>query len=191
MTNESPLMTNEHLCLLAQQGDSSAQDKLIKNFISSMKLDAAALKKKYSGLQVEAEDLLQEALIGFLRAVQTYRPKEGIQFQTYASAVTRHAMLDYIRKCKSDIPETGPIISLDDTPPGSDPASEFTYVDILINEYAASPEQLYIKKETILEVREVLWMISDREREYLFFATGLLMMLNTTGQKQHFTFILV
>ena len=172
MTNESPLITNEHLCLLAQQGDSSAQDTLIKNFISSMKLDAAALKKKYSGLKVEAEDLLQEALIGFLRAVQTYRPSKGIQFQTYTSAVTRHAMLDYIRKCKSDIPETGPIISLDDTPPGSDPASEFTYVDILINEYAASPEQLYIKKETILEVREVLWMISDREREYLFFRYG-------------------
>ena len=172
MTNESPLITNEHLCLLAQQGDSSAQDTLIKNFISSMKLDAAALKKKYSGLKVEAEDLLQEALIGFLRAVQTYRPNEGIQFHTYTSAVTRHAMLDYIRKCKSDIPETGPIISLDDTPPGSDPASEFTYVDILINEYAASPEQLYIKKETILEVREVLWMISDRERECLFFRYG-------------------
>ena len=171
MTNESPLMTNEHLCLLAQQGDSSAQDKLIKNFISSMKLDAAALKKKYSGLQVEAEDLLQEALIGFLRAVQTYRPNEGIQFQTYASAVTRHAMLDYIRKCKSDIPESGPIISLDNTPPGLDTTS-VTYVDILINEYAASPEQLYIKKETILEVREVLWMISDREREYLFFRYG-------------------
>ena len=171
MTNESPLMTNEHLCLLAQQGDSSAQDKLIKNFISSMKLDAAALKKKYSGLQVEAEDLLQEALIGFLRAVQTYRPNEGIQFQTYASAVTQHAMLDYIRKCKSDIPESGPIISLDNTPPGLDTTS-VTYVDILINEYAASPEQLYIKKETILEVREVLWMISDREREYLFFRYG-------------------
>ena len=171
MINESPLMTNEHLCLLAQQGDSSAQDKLIKNFLSSMKLDASALKKKYSGLQVEAEDLLQEALIGFLRAVQTYRPKEGIQFQTYASAVTRHAMLDYIRKCKSDIPESGPIISLDNTPPGLDTTS-VTYVDILINEYAASPEQLYIKKETILEVREVLWMISDREREYLFFRYG-------------------
>ena len=171
MINESPLMTNEHLCLLAQQGDSSAQDKLIKNFISSMKLDAAALKKKYSGLQVEAEDLLQEALIGFLRAVQTYRPNEGIQFQTYASAVTQHAMLDYIRKCKSDIPESGPIISLDNTPPGLDTTS-VTYVDILINEYAASPEQLYIKKETILEVREVLWMISEREREYLFFRYG-------------------
>ena len=171
MTNESPLMTNEHLCLLAQQGDSSAQDKLIKNFLSSMKLDASALKKKYSGLQVEAEDLLQEALIGFLRAVQTYRPNEGIQFQTYASAVTQHAMLDYIRKCKSDIPESGPIISLDNTPPGLDTTS-VTYVDILINEYAASPEQLYIKKETILEVREVLWMISDREREYLFFRYG-------------------
>ena len=171
MINESPLMTNEHLCLLAQQGDSSAQDKLIKNFLSSMKLDASALKKKYSGLQVEAEDLLQEALIGFLRAVQTYRPNEGIQFQTYASAVTQHAMLDYIRKCKSDIPESGPIISLDNTPPGLDTTS-VTYVDILINEYAASPEQLYIKKETILEVREVLWMISDREREYLFFRYG-------------------
>ena len=172
MINESPLMTNEHLCLLAQQGDSSAQDKLIKNFLSSMKLDASALKKKYSGLQVEAEDLLQEALIGFLRAIQTYRPSEGTQFQTYASAVTQHAMLDYIRKCKSDIPESGPIISLDNTRPGLDPTSEFTYADILINEYAASPEQLYIKKETILEVREVLWMISDREREYLFFRYG-------------------
>jgi RNA polymerase primary sigma factor/RNA polymerase sporulation-specific sigma factor len=171
MTNESPLMNNEHLCLLAKQGDFSAQDTLIKNFISSMELDAAALKKKYSGLQVEAEDLLQEALIGFLRAIQTYRQKEGIQFQTYASAVTQHAMLDYIRKCKSDIPESGPIISLDNTPPGLDTTS-VTYVDILINEYAASPEQLYIKKETILEVREVLWMISDREREYLFFRYG-------------------
>ena len=45
MINESPLMTNDHLCLLAQQGDSSAQDTLTKNFISSMKLDAVTLKK--------------------------------------------------------------------------------------------------------------------------------------------------
>ena len=86
--------------------------------------------------------------------------------------VVPYAMLDYIRKCTSDIPESGPIISLDTAPPGFDPTIEFTYADILINEYAASPEQLYIKKETILEVREVLWMISDREREYLFFRYG-------------------
>ena len=172
MNNEYHLMSNEYLCRLAQSGDSTAQDRLIKNLLPSMRMEAVAMKKDFSVLHIDLDDLLQESMIGLWRAIRTFRGNKEIRFQTYATKVAQNAMLDYIRKHIVSIPSFGPLISLDDTPPSFDPSSEFTYADILINEYAASPEQLYIRKETILKVREVLGMISNRDREYLFFRYG-------------------
>lgn len=164
-------MTNEKLCLLAQEGDPSAMEMLVENILPSIRIAAARIKSGCSGLQIETKDLVQEALIGFLKAIQSFCPGKDILFQTYASSVAVNAMLDYIRKCKAALPKTGPLLSLDAPHPGFDPA-EGTYADILLNNYTMSPEQLFIKKETIQEVRAALQMISERERTYLHFRYG-------------------
>ena len=113
-------------------------------------------------------------MIGVLRAIQTYDPETGNLFLTYAQAIAENAMLDYVRKCASAIPVSGSILSLDASPPGFDSEANVTYADILPDDYNKNPEQLFIRKETITEVRNALGEISDRERTYLHYRFGFL-----------------
>ena len=109
-------MTNEDLCILAQSGNADAESELIDHLLPSLKALAAKFEAQYSGLQIEADDLLQEGSIGLLRAVYSFRPEKGYLFHTFASRVSENAMMDYVRKCVSAIPTTGQMLSLDIEP---------------------------------------------------------------------------
>lgn len=167
-------MTNEQLCSLAQEGDKTAEAALIKNVLPSIRITAANTQKRYSGILLETDDLVQEALIGALRAIKTYDPETENLFLTYAKTTAENAMLDYVRKCASVIPASSSILSLDAPPPRFDSEANVTYADILPNDYNKNPEQLFIRKETITEVRNALGDISDRERAYLHYRFGFL-----------------
>ena len=165
-------MTNEQLCSLAREKDKAAEAALIENVLPLIRITAANIQKRYSGILLEMDDLVQEALIGVLRAIQTYDPETGNLFLTYAQAITENAMLDCVRKCASAIPASGTILSLDASPPGFDSEANVTYADILPDDYSKNPEQLFIRQETITEVRNALEEISDRERAYLHYRYG-------------------
>ena len=165
-------MTNEQLCSLAREGDKAAEAALIENVLPSIRITAVNIQKRYSGILLEADDLVQEALIGVLRAINTYNQETGNLFLTYAQAIAENAMLDYVRKCASAIPASGTILSLDASPPGFDSEANVTYADILPDDYNKNPEQLFIRKEIITEVRNALGEISDRERAYLHYRYG-------------------
>ncbi len=167
-------MTNEQLCSLVREGDKAAEAALIENVMPSIRITAANIQKRYSGILLETDDLVQEALIGMLRTFKTYDPETGNLFLTYAQAIAENAMLDYVRKCASAIPVSGSILSLDASPPGFDSEANITYADILPDDYGKNPEQLFIRQETITEVRNALGKISDRERTYLHYRFGFL-----------------
>lgn len=164
-------MTDEQTGKTADDVDLAAQDAVLSALLPSIHIAAAAVKKTFSALQIETDDLVQEALIGSLRAIHSFQSDKGCMFSTYALSAAHNAMLDYVRKCRADLPESGPALSLDAPLPGIDFPSE-TYADILLNEYALSPEQIFIKRETIKEVRKALSMISERERTYLHYRYG-------------------
>ncbi|MBQ9841723.1 MAG: sigma-70 family RNA polymerase sigma factor [Clostridia bacterium] len=48
----------------------------------------------------EDEDLAQEALVGLLNAVRTYRPDGGAAFTTYATTCIRNRLLSAARRCQ-------------------------------------------------------------------------------------------
>ena len=165
-------MTNEELCMLAQEGNADAEEELICNLLPSLQALAAKFEVQYSGLQIESDDLLQEGSIGFLRAVHSFRPEKGNLFQTYASRVSENAMMDYIRKCASAIPSTGQMLSLDVEPNNDQDNNESSFYDRLFSEYTKTPEQICIEKETYEEIRHALNMISLRESTYLRYRYG-------------------
>ena len=140
----------------------------------SIRITASNIQKRYSGILLETDDLVQEALIGLLRAIKTYDPETRNLFLTYVQTIAENAMLDYVRKCASVIPASGSILSLDAPPPGFDSEANVTYADILPDDYNKNPEHLFIRKETITEVRNALSEISDRERAYLHYRFGFL-----------------
>lgn len=165
-------MTNEELCILAQEGSAEAEEELIRNLLPSLQALAVRFEAQYSGLQIESDDLLQEGSIGFLRAVHSFRPEKGNLFQTYASRVSENAMMDYVRKCASTVPSTGQTLSLDVEPHNDQDNEESSFYDKLFSEYTKTPEQIYIEKETNEEVHHALDMISAREQTYLRFRYG-------------------
>ena len=139
-------MTNEELCILAQKGNTDAENELILNLLPSLKALAARFEAQYSGLQIEKDDLLQEGTIGFLRAVHSFRPEKGNLFQTYASRVSENAMLDYVRKCASAVPSTGQMLSLNIEPHNDQDNDESSFYDRLFSEYT-KPRNRFISRK--------------------------------------------
>lgn len=139
-------MTNEQLCSLAREGNKAAEEALIENVMPSIRITASNIQKRYSGILLETDDLVQEALIGLLRAIKTYDPETRSLFLTYVQTIAENAMLDYVRKCASVIPASGSILSLDAPPPGFDSEANVTYADILPDDYNKNPEHLFIRK---------------------------------------------
>lgn len=78
------------LAKLYQSGDGSAAERLAE---ANYRL-VVSVAKRFRGLGVPFEDLIQEGNIGLLRAVEKFDPTRGVRFSTYATpwiyqAVTR------------------------------------------------------------------------------------------------------
>lgn len=88
-----PLLKAHEEISLAQQflsGDLSAAERLAE---ANFRL-VVSVAKRFRGLGVPFEDLIQEGNIGLLRAVEKFDPTRGVRFSTYATpwiyqAVTR------------------------------------------------------------------------------------------------------
>lgn len=60
----------------------------------------ALVEKNYQAFE-DIEDLKQEGYIGLCRAVDEYKPQEGIAFMTYAGYWIRQQMQRYVENCSS------------------------------------------------------------------------------------------
>lgn len=125
-------MTNEELCLLAQDGNAKALSSLLECILPSIRLTAGKMQKHFPLLSVDTDDLVQEAMLGILKAIQAFQQEKDTLFLTFASSVANHTMLDYIRKCKTAVPESGPFLDIDAAPAGTD-FDYMTYADIISN----------------------------------------------------------
>ena len=70
-----------------------------------------SIVRPYRGLD-ESEDLLQEASIGFIKAIQTYKPNKGVKLTTYAFICARNEVRMYLRR-NSAKSRTAVVVSLD------------------------------------------------------------------------------
>lgn len=165
-------MTNEELCILAKAGDKKAEDELFRRIRSSLIASAERFEHLYSGLNLEIDDLMQEASIGFLHAVRTFHSEKGILFSTYLMRISKNAMMDYVRKCAALVPPSGPILSLDASLKDDDSDSYDSLYDRVTSPYTKTPEQIFIEKEIYEEIHRVLKMLSPRERTYLGYRYG-------------------
>lgn len=65
----------------AQDGDKEAQDKIVKHNIRLV----LSIAKKYVGLGIPFEDLIQEGTIGLYSAIEKFDFEKGTKFSTYAT----------------------------------------------------------------------------------------------------------
>lgn len=83
-TTRAPLLTAEQECelaLRAEAGDPQAREALVN---SNVRL-VASIARRYVGHGMALEDLVQEGIVGLLRAIDKYDFRLGFRFSTYAS----------------------------------------------------------------------------------------------------------
>ncbi len=85
-----------NLIKLAQKGDEKAIDKLFENY----KHLVVSLARKYYLVGGENEDLVQEGMLGFFKAINTF-DEEKNEFLTYAKTLINHQIINAIKKSES------------------------------------------------------------------------------------------
>ena len=77
----------------AQRGDATARARLVEAF---MPLIASTARVYRNSPQVERAELLQEGVVGLLRAIERFDPERGVPFWGYASFWVRQSMQQLI-----------------------------------------------------------------------------------------------
>lgn len=84
--------SDDELIRLFRLGDEAARDRLIERFIPAARAQAHMLCG-----QMETDDLVQEGMIGFLSALNSYREGSGARFATYANTCMLNSMRSAVR----------------------------------------------------------------------------------------------
>ena len=167
-------MTNEQLCALAKQGDADAQNLLIENNLRFIKKTAyevwSAQAELNRSLRISLDDLVQEGSLGLFGCIDSYNPDSGNLFLTYAAPAIRNAIIDYIRSqnVSFEAKNLNSIISLDELAK-DEVRSRHNYI---ADPTRQTPEQIYLAQERIDDIHHALYMIEDREEQYLRYRFG-------------------
>jgi len=78
----------QRLAADAKAGDAAARARLVEAFMPLI----ASTARGYRGARVERAELLQEGVVGLLRALEGYDPSRGVPFWGYASWWVKQAM---------------------------------------------------------------------------------------------------
>ena len=153
-------MSNEELCILAQQGDLEARNALILNNQNYIYKEVNALKDKLDLPTWVVDDMIQECTLGYIEAIERFDASQGTKFLTYAEF--------WLKKCRQKVLDrfmrSRELVSLyqevgydDDT----------ILLNLIFDENALDPEECGIRAATIQQVRKALEAIPDRDRMYL------------------------
>ncbi len=95
-----PLLTPEQevtLGRLVQEGGDGAHAAKQQMIQANLRL-VVSIAKRYAGMHMTMEDLVQEGNLGLIRAVEKFDPERGVRFATYASLWIRQKMLKALQK---------------------------------------------------------------------------------------------
>jgi len=145
--SDCPDRTDEQLCRDAQQGSPEAEELLVTRYVRLVRACARPLFLAGG----DSEDLIQEGMVGLLKAVRTYDQQRQARFRTYAEVCIRSRLLSAIRAAGRDkhsplnnsIPFDSPLID----------TAEY------LSLHRESPEDVLIGKE---EWKERLYLLKDQ-----------------------------
>ena len=85
--------SDEELCALARGGDRAAEERLVTRYIRLVRTCA----RPYFLTGGDSEDLLQEGMLGLLKAVREFDPEKDASFRTFAEICIRSRLYSALR----------------------------------------------------------------------------------------------
>lgn len=133
----------------AQAGDALAEETLIRNYSGIVYKKARA----YFMAGADAEDVVQEGMIGLLKAVRSYDAEKNASFGTYAERCVTNQIISAIRSAdrikhkplNTSVSLNKPVSN--ETSSGAADQSEITLGDTLSTNPADSPDEMLIIKD--------------------------------------------
>ena len=138
------ILTDEQLVLMAREGSETAEEILIEKYKGLVRARA----KAYFIAGAEAEDVVQEGMIGLMKAIRSFDSEREAGFKTYAGTCISNQILKAIRKAERE--KNQPLndaISLDNHLGEKD--ESLTIGDILKASMFDEPEEKVIYEETL------------------------------------------
>ena len=80
-----------------ETGDKALRNGVIMAYMNIVKYAAVSTRNMYMKF-AETDDIINEATLALMSAVDSFDPKKGVKFETYASIKVRGAIIDYIRR---------------------------------------------------------------------------------------------
>ena len=151
-------LTNEELCMLVQSGEDWIVDELLqcnrglfRKIVYSVMFDF----NTYGILEIDEDDLFQEALIKAHELIYLFDVSKNIKFSTFVYQPIRNCLIDYIRSKDRKIYAENSLQMLDDR------------IQFSLNLYIKSPEELYLKQETYEALYAAMEELPQRNSRYL------------------------
>src|ERR1700757_1089550 len=134
------------LVLKARNGDGEALDVLMRRYTSFVRLKASS----YFLAGGDAEDLIQEGLIGLYKAVRDFRPDKETSFRSFAElCVTRQIITAIKTATRYKHSPLNSYVSFSQTPAGQDPDSDCTLGDALPGSHVHDPSVSVISSDEL------------------------------------------
>src|SRR5207237_983223 len=134
------------LVLRARSGDAGARDLLIRRYTSFVRMKASS----YFLAGGDAEDLVQEGLIGLCKAVRDFRPDKETSFRSFAElCVTRQIITAIKTATRFKHAPLNTYVSFSHTPAGQEADSDITLGDALPGSHVHDPAVCVISTEEL------------------------------------------
>lgn len=137
-------LTDEELALLAQEGNSEAEQLLVIRFMGLVRIKA----RPYFLVGADKADLIQEGAIGLCNAIRDYDESKQVCFHTFAEVCINRQMISAIKAAtRLKHSPLNNYISLDKPAYSYDDDSGKDISEILVTMISPNPEELALEKE--------------------------------------------
>jgi RNA polymerase sporulation-specific sigma factor len=134
------------LVIRARNGDEGARDALIRRYTSFVRMKASS----YFLAGGDAEDLVQEGLIGLCKAMRDFRADKETSFRSFAElCVTRQIITAIKTATRFKHHPLNNYVSFSHTPAGQEPDSDITLGDALPGPGVDEPSVCVISSEEL------------------------------------------
>ena len=155
--------SDEEVVSEAQNGNNRAQEYLIAKYENFVKSKA----KSYFLIGADKEDIYQEGMIGFYKAIRDFKPDKFTSFKAFAEICVTRQIITAIKTAtrQKHIP-LNTYVSLNK--PIYEDESDRTLIDVLSSIAISDPEELIISQEQLKFIEEEIGkVLSELELEVL------------------------